>query len=132
MRLTNYERETIINFNEGEDTASVYTHNSTLRRRLERLAQDRPEECRLVKTCHDGQAVEYYFPKKWLRVNPGLRLTDEQRAAKAEAARKAFSARKSTMMTEGDDTPPAGKGIYTSQPMPPSERGVRAGEEAHR
>lgn len=31
MRLTNYERETIINFNEGEDTASVYTHNSTLR-----------------------------------------------------------------------------------------------------
>lgn len=32
--LTNYERETIINFNEGENTASVYTHNKKLRRRL--------------------------------------------------------------------------------------------------
>lgn len=83
-----------------------------------------------MKTCHDGQAVEYYIPKKWLRVNPGPRLTDEQRAAKAEAARKAFSARKSTMTTEGDDTTPAGEGIYTSQLLPPSERGVSTGEEA--
>ena len=29
--LSNYEKETIINFNEGEDTASVYTHNQALR-----------------------------------------------------------------------------------------------------
>ena len=28
--LSNYERETIINFNEGEDTASIYTHNRWL------------------------------------------------------------------------------------------------------
>lgn len=94
MNLTRYEQETIINFNEAETTASIYTHNRTLRRRLEKLAQDRPEDCRLFKTCHDGQAVEYIIPKKWLRVNPGLNLTDEQRAARAENARKHFSSAK--------------------------------------
>lgn len=100
MRLTNYERETII---------------STLRRRLEQLAQDRPEECRLVKTCHDGQAVEYYIPKKWLRVNPGLNLTDEQRAARAETARKRFSREKPKESTESGDDADAGVGNYISQ-----------------
>ena len=47
MNLTRYEQETIINFNEEEKTASVYTHNGTMRRRLEQLAQERPEDCRL-------------------------------------------------------------------------------------
>lgn len=108
MRLTNYERETIINFNEGESTASVYTHNSTMRHRLEQLAQERPEECRLVKTCHDGEAVEYYIPKKGLRVNPGMKLTDEQRAARAEIARKRFSREKPKEITGSGDDADAG------------------------
>lgn len=41
-KLTNYERETILNFNEGEDTMSVYTHNKALRRKLEQLARGVP------------------------------------------------------------------------------------------
>lgn len=91
MNLTRYEQETIINFNEAETTASVYTHNGTLRRRLEQLAQDRPEDCRFVKASHDGKAVEYTIPKKWLRVNPGRILTEERRAELAETARRRFS-----------------------------------------
>ncbi len=87
MNLTRYEQETIINFNEEEKTASVYTHNGTLRRRLEQLAQERPEDCRLFKTCHDGQAVEYIVPKSWLRINPprvAAPLTEEQRQQRRE------------------------------------------------
>ena len=30
MKLTNVEKETVINFNEAERTASVYTHNEAL------------------------------------------------------------------------------------------------------
>lgn len=33
-KLTKYEKETIILFNEGEDTASIYTYNASLRKRL--------------------------------------------------------------------------------------------------
>lgn len=65
MNLTRYEQETIINFNEEEATASVYTHNNALRHRLEKLAQTRPGECEPGKTTsHGGQAVEYIVPKK--------------------------------------------------------------------
>lgn len=39
-RLTRYEQETTINFNEGEDTASVYTHNRSLIHRLEGWLQN--------------------------------------------------------------------------------------------
>lgn len=94
-RLTNYERETIINFNESEDTASVYTHNKPLRRRLEQLSKERPEDCRLYKVTHWGEAVEYYIPKSWLRINPIRILSEAQREAleKArEAAKKAAPA----------------------------------------
>lgn len=97
MNLTRYEQETIINFNEGEDTASVHTHNKALRRKLEQLAQERPEECRLFKTCHDGQAVEYYIPKRWLKIRPISILNEEERAAWAETARKAFSRQNSPL-----------------------------------
>lgn len=92
MNLTRYEQETIINFNEAETTASVYTHNSTLRRRLEQLAQDRPEDCRFVKASRDGEAVEYIIPKKWLKVNPprtAAQLTEEQKQKLREQLERA-------------------------------------------
>lgn len=85
--LTKYERETIINFNNGEATASVYTYNRALRRRLEQLAQERPGDCHMAKVTHFDQAVEYYIPKSWIKINPTRILSDEQRTAMAEHAR---------------------------------------------
>ncbi len=38
MSLSRYEQETIVNFNEEEATAVVYTHNKALARKLVRLA----------------------------------------------------------------------------------------------
>lgn len=87
MKWTRYGQETIINFNEEEKTASVYTHNFPLRRRLEQLAGERPEDCRLFKACHDGHAVEYIIPKSWLRINPprvAAALTEEQKQQRRE------------------------------------------------
>lgn len=78
MYIPKEERETIITFNEKDETASVYTMNGALIRKLDGLAQTRP----------DG-AQEYEVPKKWVKVNAGPVLTDEQRKAKAESARAA-------------------------------------------
>ena len=36
-KLTNYERETIFNYNQEEKTASCYTHDPALIRKLDRL-----------------------------------------------------------------------------------------------
>lgn len=114
--LTNYERETIINFNEGEDTASVYTHNRALRRRLEKLAEERPGDCRLFKVSHGDQAVEYYIPKAWVRINPSRILSDEQKAAMAENARARFLGRNSKAITGEQATDAAQPGKAMSQP----------------
>ena len=41
-RLTKYEKETIILFNEGEDKASIYTYNAGLRNRLAAFSRKYP------------------------------------------------------------------------------------------
>ena len=91
-----YEQETIINFNEEERTASVYTHNRALRRKLEKLAEDRPEDCRLAKTGHDGRGVDYIIPKAWVKVKPPRVASEAQKAAARENARKARLSRTDT------------------------------------
>lgn len=87
MDLTRYEMETILNFNEEEQTASVYTHNKALRRKLDKLAQDRAGECKLVRTSHDGKAADYTIPKGWIRIHPprvSASLTEEQKQKRRE------------------------------------------------
>ena len=94
MRISRLEQETIINFNEAESTATVYTHNGALVRKLEGLADQRPDEAKRGRVFPDG-GREYTIPKRWVKVNAGPMYTDEQRQAMAERAktlRRAFSA----------------------------------------
>ena len=79
MRLTNVEKETIINFNEAERTASVYTHNEALKRQLLELCQSYPEQVRKsAANAWGGLTIE--LPKKWLKVSPPRVLSPAQRA----------------------------------------------------
>lgn len=89
MNLSLYEQETIINFNEEEKTANVYTHNRALRRKLELLAEQRPTECRMTKTSHDGQAVDFTIPKSWLKISPPRVASEAQKAASRESLKNA-------------------------------------------
>ncbi len=47
MKLTKYEKETIILTSEGDDTYIVYTFNVGLKRRLAEFAKKYPAVCRL-------------------------------------------------------------------------------------
>lgn len=80
------ERETIITFNEKNSTASVYTMNGALIRKLDSLTQSRPDDARRAKIYPDG-AQEYEVPKKWVKVNVGLILTPEERERRSERGR---------------------------------------------
>ena len=75
MKLSNYERETIINYNEGEPFATVYTHNTALRRRLDQLLKTRSDEIGVIHTCDNS--TEYVVPKKWIKVSPPRRTSNE-------------------------------------------------------
>ena len=92
MDLSSYERETIILFNEGERTASVYTHNKALQQKLEALARDRPEDCKLVKAFHGGRAVDYTIPKSWIRIRPNRLLSNAEMVQRRNAIKKAHFA----------------------------------------
>ena len=69
MKLTKIERETIINFNEAERTASVYTHNEALKERLLALCRTRPEQVRQTDANRWG-GLTFELRKKWLKASP--------------------------------------------------------------
>lgn len=84
--MTRLEQETIINFNEAKATANVYTHNAALCRKLEALADQRPEEAKRGRSFPDG-GREYTIPKRWVKVNAGPILTEEERERRRERAK---------------------------------------------
>ena len=81
--LSNYERESIIVFNEAESTASVYTHNRKLQNKLNKLVDINPD---IKVYCQDEESTTYIVPKKWVKISPPRQVnyTDEQKAAMAE------------------------------------------------
>ena len=48
---------------------------------LLKIAEQRPAECKVVKTARDGAAIEFEVPKRWIKVSPPktVNMTDEQR-----------------------------------------------------
>lgn len=93
--MTREEQETIINFNEAEPTATIYTNNAALARKLDALADQRPKAAKRGRSFPDG-GREYIIPKRWVKVNAGPILTEEERTRRrerAKATRKAQLAR---------------------------------------
>lgn len=78
MKLTKYEQETVILFNEEESTAQVYTHNSRLKHRLADLLELHPETISLKES--GESSCTYIVPKQWIKFNPPRILSEEQRA----------------------------------------------------
>ena len=102
MKLTRYEQETIISYNEEEKVASVYTHNVALQRRLAALAAERPDECKLIRSCQDGDAMEYEVPKRWVKIRANRILTEEQLQKARERAAAMLAGRKADEDTESE------------------------------
>ena len=86
MNLTKYEQETIINYNNEEKTASIFTYDKSLIRKLDkRLAE--MSDMRLIRRGEDF--AEYSLPKKWIKVAFPRQYSDEQRAEMAERMKAA-------------------------------------------
>lgn len=79
--------ETIINFNAEEKTANCFTLDKTMKRRWEKLIEERPEEVNVIQRSDDLLEIE--VPKKWVKVKPPRKVSDEQKAAASERLRAA-------------------------------------------
>lgn len=87
MRLTKYEKETTINFNEEEQEVSIYTFNADLKRRLAQFSKKYPDICRLDKTTREG-SVSYVIDKNRLSIRLLPPMSEERRKKASEYAKK--------------------------------------------
>lgn len=79
-KLSKYEKETIINWNEGETIASIYTFNASLKRRLEDFSRKYPLLCRLERSTPEG-SVTYVLDKSRLSIRLVPPYSEERLAA---------------------------------------------------
>ena len=79
MKLSRYEQETIINFNAGSDTATLYTRDRAVMKRLDTLVVDDPTHYRFI----GGTDIDrtYEMPKAFVSYRKTRHLTQEQREA---------------------------------------------------
>ena len=83
IKLSKFEQETILNYNQEESFASVYTHNKALMNKLDKAIGIRPE----ISVEKDyGYCKEYHIPKKWIKVKIPPSLSEEKREKLKETA----------------------------------------------
>ena len=68
MKLSPAERETIILFSDADDTASVYTYDRRLIKKLDALCRKCPEEVYEEKKRSSAGAISYIVPKSCVSV----------------------------------------------------------------
>ena len=115
-KLSNYEKETIINFNEGEDMASIFTYNKVWQRHLEKRLGLKP----VMDNGCGGK--EYEIPKK--RIKPPrapVKLSAEARAKLTKRMKDMSQKRslpsKTTAATAKSDTENQNEGNTINQQL---------------
>ena len=77
MKLTRYEQETIINFNAEEKTATLYTRDPAVMRKVDALVIDYPDTFKCIGETDIDKTYE--MPKSAVTYRKPRRITDERR-----------------------------------------------------
>lgn len=85
MKLTRYEQETIINFNAQERSATLYTRDPAVIRRIDTLVNDYPDTFRCI--AETGIDKTYEMPKSAVTYRKPRNITEKQRHAARERMR---------------------------------------------
>lgn len=86
-RLTKYEKETIVLYNQTGAPASIYAFDASLKRRLEKFAKQYPECCHLESTSGLGAAA-YVIDKARLSIRLVPPYSEERRQKASEYAKR--------------------------------------------
>lgn len=77
MKLSRYEEETIVNYNAGEQTATLYTRDKAVVRKLDTLVADFPDTYKLTE--QDKVFKTYSFPKSHVSDRKTRAVSTQQR-----------------------------------------------------
>lgn len=100
-KFTRYEMETSVIFNAEEKTATLYTRDKAVMRRLNKFVKEFPDifKC-IAKTDVDAT---YEFPKKYAMPKRPRIMSEERRAEMAERLAKARAAQDKETVSELED-----------------------------
>ena len=87
MHYTNYEKETLILYNDEEKIAVVETANAALQRRLDSFCEQSKD---IVCVKDKPPFKEYRLPKKWGMNMMPKQYTDEEKEALRERGRELY------------------------------------------
>ena len=79
MKLTRYEMESIVLYNAEEQTATLYTRDKAVIRKLDTLVADFPDTYKLIG--QDEVSKTYSFPKSHVSYRKPRAVSTEQRDA---------------------------------------------------
>ena len=89
MSLTRIESETGINYNDEEDTAIVYTANSSLMRKLDDLCKKFPKEFqRHILVGDDEEIKSYRIPKKCIIIRTPTIYSEADKKRMSESGKR--------------------------------------------
>ena len=83
MKLTRYEQETIINFNAGDQTATIYTRDPVVMRQLDALVTEYPD----IYKCIGETDIDktYEMPKSHVKYRKPRHISEAKRKQAREA-----------------------------------------------
>ena len=92
MRLTRYEQETIINFNAGEQTATLYTRDPAVIKQVDALVIEFPG----IFKCIGATDIDrtYEMPKSSVTYRKPRNISEAQRKAASERMQRLNGSRK--------------------------------------
>ena len=93
MKLSKLEQESIILYNEEESTASIYTHDPKLKRKLKRLAEKYPDKVYPDRTVH-GRSGQLRRAEKLRQHQGAVQQRAAQGRQRTRQKRRIYAARK--------------------------------------
>lgn len=88
-RLSKYEKETVLLYNQSHDPITISTYDPGLRRRLREYAARYPELCRRVDKQKYLEYAEYEIQKDRVSIRLLPPMSEEKRRAASEKAKAA-------------------------------------------
>ena len=79
--------ENVIEWAKDEKRATLSLSQRRTISRVKELAEKYPDKCQILAVNKDG-SVYAHIPTEWIRINPGMELTEEQRKKLGERMRK--------------------------------------------
>ena len=85
--------ENVIEWIKDEKRATLTLSQRRTISRVKQLAEQYPDECQVLAENKDG-SLYAHIPVSWIRINPGMELTEEQREKRAETMRENMAKRR--------------------------------------